>query len=55
MVNLDRSRHPSWSVACLKPLSIRPSINYITPERRCHFVVRDGRISWAQYDRRVTK
>ena len=55
MVNLDRSRHPTWSVASLKPLSIRPSIDYITPERRCHFIVRDGRISWAHYDRRVTK
>ena len=55
MVNLDRSRHPFWSVDCLKPLTIRPSIDDITPERRCHFFVRGGRISWAHYDRRVTK
>ena len=55
MVNLDRSRHPFWSVDSLKPLTVRPSIDDITPERRCHFFVRGGRISWAHYDRRVTK
>ena len=55
MVNLDRSWHPFWSVDCLKPLTIQPSIDDITPERRCHFFVRGGRISWAHYDRRVTK
>lgn len=47
MVNLDKSRSPYWSVACLKPLTIRPSIDDITAERRCHFFVRNGRINWA--------
>ena len=55
MVNLDMARHPFWSVESLKPLSIRPSIDDITPERRCHFFVRRGRIHWASYNRRVTE
>ena len=55
MVNLDRARHPFWSVDSLKPLSIHPSIDDITLERRCHFTVRGGRINWTHYDRRVTK
>ena len=55
MVNLDRARHPFWSVDSLKPLSIRPSIDDITPERRCHFSVRGGKIKWARYDWGVTE
>ena len=55
MVNLDRSRHPFWSVDSLEPLTIRPSIDDVTRDRRCHFVVRRGRISWAHYDQGVTK
>ena len=55
MVNLDRARHPFWNVDSLKPLTICPSIDDITLERRCHFVVRSGRIYWAHHNRRVTK
>ena len=47
MVNLDRARHPFWTIERLAPLSIRPSIDNITPERRCHFFVRSGEIRWA--------
>ena len=55
MVNLDRTRHPFWNVDSLKPLSIRPSIDNISPERRCHFVVRSGKITWADFGRRMTE
>ena len=54
MVNLDRARQPVWSIDSLKPLTIRPSINNITAERQCHFVVRGGKVDWSHYDRRVT-
>ena len=55
MVNLDRSRHPFWTIKSRKPLSIRPSIDNITPERRCHFTIRSGKIRWAiAYERGVT-
>lgn len=47
MINLDKDRRPHWSIDCLKPLTIRPSIHDITPQRRCHFFVRGGRIKWA--------
>ena len=47
MVNLDRARHPFWRIESRKPLSIRPSIDNITQERRCHFVIRDGKLRWA--------
>ena len=54
MLNLDRARRPFWRVDPLKPLSIRPSIDSISPERRCHFIVHGGRIHWAGYSRRIT-
>lgn len=47
MVNLDRTRHPFWRIEDRRRLSIFPSIDNITPERRCHFVVRRGTIAWA--------
>lgn len=47
MVNLDRTRHPFWTIEFREPLSILPSIDNITPERRCHFIIRDGKIGWA--------
>ena len=55
MVNLDRTRRPFWRVDSLRPLSIHPSIDYISAERRCHFMVRGGRIHWSDYSRRMTK
>lgn len=47
MVNLDGSRRPAWAIDSIKPLTIRPSIDDITSDRRCHFVIRRGRIRWA--------
>lgn len=47
MVNLDPSRHPSWRILTTKPITLRPSVDDITPERRCHFIMDAGRIKWA--------
>ena len=47
MVNLDKTRHPFWRIDCRKPLSIYPSIDNTTPECRCHFTIRRGKIRWA--------
>lgn len=54
MVNLDKTRRPVWNIDSLNPLTIRPSIDDIRSERRCHFFVRRGKINWDHYDRRVT-
>ena len=48
MVNLDTARYPVWRVEYARPLTIRPSIDDSTPERRCHFFVHNGKISWAK-------
>ena len=54
LVNLDRNRIPFWSIETLKPLTILPSIDDITPSRRCHFFLRNGRIKWTHHHRRLT-
>ena len=47
MVNLDRARHPFWRIESARPLSIYPSIDNLTPARRCHFIIRNGKLRWA--------
>lgn len=47
MLNLDYVRRPIWTIESRKPLSIYPSIDDSTDERRCHFFVRHGRVRWA--------
>ena len=47
MVNLDQTRRPCWRIESQEPLSICPSIDNVTPERRCHFTIRSGKITWA--------
>lgn len=50
IVNLDSGRRPVWRIETLEPLSIRPSIDDHTPDRRCHFTIARGRIRWAHHD-----
>ena len=47
MVNLDKTRRPFWRIESRNPLSIQPSIDNITPERRCHFTIRAAKTIWA--------
>lgn len=54
MVNLDKTRRPVWTIDSIKPLTVRPSIDDITPDRRCHFVLRRGRIRWALPERNIS-
>ena len=54
MLNLDSSRHPCWIIDALEPLTIRPSVDHITSELRCHFLVCRGKITWVHNDRRMT-
>ena len=59
MLNLDRTRHPSWTVHQLTNgnLSIAPSVNYYDGDRRCHYFIRDGQINWVEdsFDGRAGK
>lgn len=46
-LNLSTSRAPSWTLTGDEQLlTISPSIDSISAERRCHFWVRAGRVQW---------
>jgi len=47
MVNLDPSRQPSWRIVHTTPITLEPSVDDITIERRCHFIMDAGKIKWA--------
>jgi hypothetical protein len=46
MLNLDKRRRPHWNVVQDEPLTVRPSVDDHIAERRCHFILREGRIRW---------
>jgi Family of unknown function (DUF6527) len=52
MVTLDPAHRPHWVIKDIKKLSISPSVDYRTPEKRCHYYVNNGKIQWV-HDRKV--
>ena len=46
MVTLDRANDPHWIIVNEKKLSIWPSIDYRSPDRRCHYLIQRGKIIW---------
>lgn len=46
MLNLDRARWPSWTVASEAPLTVWPSVDLRSGGRQCHYVVHRGRVNW---------
>jgi hypothetical protein len=46
MLNLDQTRRPMWELRSHRPLTVKPSVDYFGPDRRCHYVIVKGRIQW---------
>lgn len=48
LLNLDRTRRPFWTVRVSRrgALTLRPSVDYGDGPRSCHFLLRQGRVSW---------
>jgi hypothetical protein len=46
MLNLDERRWPRWAVTREAPLTVWPSVDVETDSRRCHYVLRHGRVDW---------
>lgn len=46
MLNLEQTRKPSWKLMSRRPLTVKPSIDYHGPDRRCHYYITKGRIQW---------
>lgn len=52
ILNLDQTRYPHWHLVLSrgKSITLSPSVDFRDEDQRCHYVVRRGRIQWA--DRR---
>lgn len=48
MVTLDRAHYPHWTVLDEKKLSLSPSVDYRASGRRCHYVIRRGKVLWVK-------
>jgi len=48
MITLDLSHRPHWSLHGNSKLTVSPSIDFHSPEKRCHFFLRRGKIEWAR-------
>lgn len=48
MVNLDPDNQPQWQVRSLVPLTVTPSVDEHSRVGRCHYVVREGRVTWVE-------
>lgn len=48
VLNLDSSRQPSWHLFMSRTsrISVWPSIDYASADRRCHFHFQQGRVVW---------
>lgn len=48
MLSLDANRTPCWKIKRFDLLSVHPSVDYTRSDRRCHYIIRDGRIHWTR-------
>lgn len=46
MVTLDTNHFPHWRIVNPQRLTVWPSVDFDTAGRRCHFLVKNGRIIW---------
>lgn len=46
MVSLDPRNRPFWRLTGSSKLTLSPSIDAFRGKKRCHYVVKDGRIRW---------
>ena len=47
MLNLDKKHRPFWRISNERSLSIHPSVDFETKDRRCHYYIKNGKIMWA--------
>lgn len=47
LISLDRAHKPHWRVLGEKPLTVAPSVDYRTSQKRCHYFIRGGRVLWS--------
>lgn len=53
MLNLDPRRRPAWTMQSSEPLTLRPSIDELLDQKRCHYFIRGGKVQWVPDKRRL--
>ena len=48
MLNLDPAHRPRWHIGQASPLTLYPSVYERSPVGHCHYVVREGRVTWIE-------
>lgn len=50
LINADPKRKPFWQFGVNKRghVTLAPSVDYSDKAKRCHYIVRDGKIIWAK-------
>lgn len=46
VLNLDAARWPRWTLFADNPLTVSPSVDMDTRERRCHYILYHGHVNW---------
>jgi hypothetical protein len=46
MITLDPAHSPHWYIVEHKKLTISPSVDFQSKERRCHYFIRHGSVEW---------
>lgn len=47
LIPLHRQQTPHWRVLAQKPLTVAPSINFQSAQKRCHYFIRGGKVMWS--------
>lgn len=48
LLNLDPERWPHWRFRQSEALTVWPSVDFESPGRRCHYILRRGRVIWVR-------
>lgn len=48
MVALDPQQRPHWTIQRRNPLAISPSVDEYHDGKRCHYLIRQGRVRWVE-------
>ncbi|WP_420835207.1 DUF6527 family protein [Williamsia herbipolensis] len=46
MLALDRRVRPHWTVTAADPLTLCPSVDEHSDNRRCHYLIKQGKVIW---------
>ena len=46
LITLDREHYPHWRIDDQRKLTVSPSVDFRSYERRCHYLLKQGKVVW---------